>query len=108
MELYKAIHNECAIKAFAFDKIKNLCENNFDIREIGLLTKAMAEGFYGTMYGMPKEKDKVIKIGWKHLGLGTDEKGAFIVYHWGYPYDTSIYYAKDYGKTWAFTENELK
>lgn len=40
--------------------------------------------------------------------LGRSKKDDCVFYIWGWPgSDCNIYFFKDYGKTWAFTKEEL-
>lgn len=81
-------------------------------RQQSLITQLMrADYFYGTMYGMPKEKDRVIKIETRKIHnfvFDWDGKGPGIIYLWGWPGpDGNVYLLSDYGETWAFSETEL-
>ena len=71
-----------------------------------------ADHFYATMYGMHKSKDRVIKIKTKEIYkfvFDWKEKGPAFIYLWGWPGpDGNVYLIDEYGKTWAFTEEELK
>lgn len=55
---------------------------------------------FGRMYG--DINNKIIKI--KNFNI-IDNLG--VVDQWGYPHDFIIYKFEDYGKTWAFTKEEL-
>lgn len=61
------------------------------------------------MYGEPyigKQKDKIIEIEKEDCSLSKD--GNSLIYIWGYPGpDYNIYYFKDYGRTWAFSREEI-
>lgn len=66
---------------------------------------------YGTMYGLYKHQDKIIKIKSSKLryveNWGTEGPG--LIYIWGWPGpDGNTYLFSDYGKTWAFTKKELE
>ena len=78
-----------------------------------LITQLMrVDHFFGTMYGMSKEKDRVIKIETRKIHkfvFDWDNKGPGIIYLWGWPGpDGNVYLLSDYGKTWAFTKEELE
>ena len=82
-------------------------------RQQDLITQLMrADHFFGTMYGMPKEEDRVIKIETREIHkfvFEWSDKGPGIIYLWGWPGpDGNVYLLSDYGKTWAFTEGELE
>ena len=73
---------------------------------------------YGYMYGSPtivvygpngriEEPDKVIQIEKQDITLGKDKDCLIFIWGWPGP-DANIYKFKDYGITWAFTEEELK
>lgn len=77
-----------------------------------LITQLMhADRFYGTMYGMHKSKDTVIEISTKDIYkfvFNWGYKGPAIIYLWGWPGpDGNVYLMDDYGKTWAFSKEEL-
>lgn len=99
---------DVARKATKADNILFLCVGNSNYIEIGCFTKALVEGIYATKYGMPKEEDEVIFLPWNEISLGQDiEKRFRLVDQWG-DHEFNFYYLKDYGITWAFTENELR
>lgn len=68
---------------------------------------------YGYMYGQPYintshglEKDKIIEIPKKQVQLGKN--GDCLYYVWGWPGpDINLYMFEDYGKTWAFSREEI-
>ncbi len=67
---------------------------------------------YGYMFGEPyingtKNPDKIIKITKSELILSKN-KDSFI-WKWGYPgWDANIYYFSDYGRTWAYSDDEIE
>lgn len=73
--------------------------------------------FYGTMYGgeyrsiltedgVIREKDKAIEI--KKTEVEFDPDNGFIIFIWGGPGpDYNVYRFSDYGKTWAFSMDEV-
>lgn len=73
-------------------------------------------GIYGCMYGQPWmhcggidgdhwERDKVLFIEKEGLQMGH----TGLIYIWGWPGpDYNFYGFDDYGKTWAFTEDEIE
>ena len=85
-----------------------------------------ADCIYGTMYGEkideqyfvysaysePKEHTVEIleiKIHYNSPVLTKDENGYYLWWVWGWPGpNANIYYFSDYGRTWAFTEEELE
>ena len=65
---------------------------------------------YGSMYGGEiTEDNKVIKFCYTHVEPDYHDgiHWGRIVYIWGGRGDVSNYYFSDYGKTWAFSEEEL-
>lgn len=79
-----------------------------DNREI--LTKYFTDEdidhIWGTMYGSTNPTECITKISKQSLEL-TRDADAFI-FIWGYPGpDCNFYEFSDYGKTWAFTREEL-
>lgn len=78
------------------------------------LFKALKNGIWASMYGEKVEKGttltfinkNVLVIIFEPFIPEEDFKPHFI-YRWGMPNDYSIYYLKDYGKTWALTKEEL-
>lgn len=67
-----------------------------------------SEYIYGYMYGRKcgyARLDKIIQIKTKSLRIW--EEG--MVYVWGWPGpDYNLYRYDDYGKTWAFSKEEIK
>lgn len=81
-------------------------------RQQDLITQLMhADHFFGTMYGTSRKDDKVIKIETQKIFkfvFDWKDQGPGIIYLWGWPGpDGNVYLLSDYGKTWAFTEEEL-
>lgn len=67
------------------------------------LIRAYLEGFYGTMYGGVNEK--IIHIDPKEARIVEGQK---LYFAWGWPGpDINIYRLKDYGETWALTQEEF-
>ena len=69
-------------------------------RQQSLITQLMrADYFYGTMYGMPKDKDKIIKIETRNIHnfvFDWNGKGPGIIYLWGWPGpDGNVYLLSD-------------
>lgn len=77
------------------------------------------KSIFGYMYGEPLktilinngekilEKDEIIEINKNNLILGKN--GDCFIYIWGFPGpDGNIYKFEDYGRTWAFTKEEIK
>lgn len=68
------------------------------------------KSIYGFMYGEPyltgKQKDKIIEIEKKDCSLSEDEDSLIFIWGWPGP-DYNIYYFGDYGRTWAFSEEEI-
>lgn len=61
---------------------------------------------WGTFYGSDNPTEVITKISKTSLEL-TRDADAFI-YMWGFPGpDYNLYKFSDYGKTWAFTREEL-
>lgn len=77
------------------------------------LANPKIKAIYGYMYGHPfistsdgMVKDKIIKI--KKSDLIISSKRQTLFYVWGYPGpDYNAYKFSDYGKTWAFTREEI-
>jgi hypothetical protein len=64
------------------------------------------KSIYGYMYGTKQNLNKIIEIDKESLDLGRNEDRFFYV--WGYPGpDYNVYLFKDYGKTWAFSREEI-
>lgn len=71
------------------------------------------KSIFGTMYGdLPsKPHEDIVEIFTNQLYYLDDwgGKGPNICYRWGWPGpDITTYYFSDYGKTWAFTREEIK
>ena len=99
---------EVARKATNFDILSSLCQGNTNFIEIGCFAKALTQGIFATMYGLPKDEDKIIFLDYCGISVGRDQDGCNrIVNQWG-DHEYSFYYLKNYGKTWAFTEEELR
>ena len=61
---------------------------------------------YGYMYGRPLENNKeILQI--NAAGLNIWDSGFCFVWGWPGP-DYNLYKYEDYGKTWAFTKEEVK
>lgn len=62
---------------------------------------------YAFMYGFREENpDHIIDIDINKLNFPST--GRYMVYIWGGPGpDYNIYHFRDYGKTWAYTKEEL-
>ena len=79
-----------------------------------IITKLIRHKYiFGTMYGgLPSDSwEKIIKISTNQLYYTDDwnGKGPSIFYIWGWPGPNgTTYHFSDYGKTWAFTREELK
>lgn len=71
-----------------------------------------ANCIWATMYGMDKSKDKILKIKTKDIYRYVDDwcgKGPALIYIWGWPGpDGNTYLFSDYGRTWAFTKEEME
>jgi hypothetical protein len=67
------------------------------------------KNIYGYMYGKKfddKNLNKIIEIDKESLDIGRNKDRFFYV--WGYPGpDYNVYLFKDYGKTWAFSREEI-
>ena len=100
----------CQLTTPMYDKLHDL----EDIEEelgIDLITlfKALKNGIYGTMYGMPKGQDKVIFIEPRNFKLCIHIDKPCLYYVWGYPGpDGNHYYFKEYGKTWSIMKEDLE
>lgn len=77
------------------------------------LSSGSEQSIFGFMYGKPYvntnrgvERDRVIEISVDSLDIIEEESCLFYV--WGFPGpDYNVYYFSDYGKTWAFSKDEL-
>lgn len=72
-----------------------------------------ANHIYGYMYGVANPDHKVIGISTKDVRLiGCDHMGKTefgLYFRFGFPGpDVNIYAFSDYGRTWAFTREELQ
>lgn len=70
------------------------------------------KSIYGYMYGYPAEnpsKDDLVELSKDEVDLTTNVLGEFgFLYIWGFPGNSSNFYRFcDYGKTWAFSVEEL-
>ncbi len=78
------------------------------------LFKALKNGIWASMYGEKIVKGTTLTFISKNI-LGIifepfipkEDFKPYFIYRWGVPNDYSIYYLKDYGKTWALTKEEL-
>ena len=73
---------------------------------------------YGYMYGQPyinvvsagkteKRPDEIIRI--EKSALKLSKNNDCFIYVWGWPGpDYNTYWFSDYGKTWAFSEEEIE
>lgn len=70
------------------------------------LFTALRNGMFASMYGEEVEKGtETIFIKPEKIEFCFLDK--CLKYWWGLPCDVSIYYFRDYGKTWALTKDEL-
>ena len=78
-----------------------------------MITKLLqAREIYATIYGMDKSKDKILAIATKDIDGYVEDwygKGPALIYIWGWPGpDGNTYLFSDYGRTWAFTKEEME
>ena len=73
------------------------------------LIKALKNGIYASMYGgkPDNEINKIIHISPRSFKLCLHNGEPHFYHVWGWPGpDYSIYYLKDYGKTWTLTKED--
>ena len=78
--------------------------------DLVILFRALKNGIYGTMYGETVDKliSDIIRIKPQNFKLCLHIGKPCLYYIWGWPGpDSTSYYFKDYGKTWALTKEEL-
>jgi hypothetical protein len=103
--LYEVLFEELRDKAEKFDNINNVLNTDYNATSKLAIIQAYLNGFYGTMYGMSSDKDKVIHVeqGSLFIGISGD-----LLYVWGWPGpDYNRYKPDDYGNTWALFEHEI-
>lgn len=100
--LMESRYNKYASSNKLLEEIKNAESAIQDDNLLAKIIRARFRGFYGAMYGDPKDK----KIYIKGSTIGGDGN---LYYIWGMPGpDHNVYKHKDYGITWALTEEEFE
>lgn len=91
-------------------------ENNILLR----LQSGKENRIFGFMFGDPvltvknpdgsiafTRPDEIIQISLSDVDIASEE--GMLVYEWGWPGpDVTVYKISDYGRTWAFTKEELE
>lgn len=81
-------------------------ENNSFYEEV-MSHKSIWSTMYGNAYWKRLEYEKLIEIETKKLSWFKDKTGFYYIWGWPGP-DSNRYTKEDYGKSWAFTKEELE
>ena len=114
-------HHDCDVLLGTWTIIIEESEINMTDREILIkFVDKETKGIYGYMYGtqfirhehgrggVHYTESKIIFVNKKELKFWNQKEGNGLYYIWGWPGpDFTVYLFKDYGKTWAFTEEEI-
>lgn len=94
-----------SIKSSILDEIKTAELNIKDNDLLSKVIRARLHGFYGTMYGRPK--DEIVYIESRDFNPAINVDGN-LTYIWGWPGpDYNVYEYEDYGITWALTLDDF-